>query len=154
VFQLTLALLDNEREILRSAEVICAQIGNRIRVLCVSQCRNPEWFCAFPKPLRHVGDLYQVDLIAMRRHYYAAGPARLIGHSMQEAQRAADLIASKKKAPVRRGPDVPQSSTSPEERKDLTTGRFDNQAHPRSDASPVGGSHVRNTAAAIVVVVS
>jgi hypothetical protein len=75
VRQLTLPLPQSPndgREVLRYALVECIEVKRRCRVVCISQCANPQWYCAFPYELRSVGQRYRVDLIAMPRRYYRA----------------------------------------------------------------------------------
>jgi len=62
------------REVRLNARVRCVVCRNRVRVQCVSECQNPNWFCSFPKQLRITGIEYQVSrLIAMRKYYRASG---------------------------------------------------------------------------------
>jgi hypothetical protein len=74
--QLSLQLqLGALREELVNARIRCELSGNRVRVKCVSECSNPDWYCAFPKRLRSAGLEFVVyRLIAMRRHYRAIPP--------------------------------------------------------------------------------
>ncbi len=63
------------REEREGARVRCVQLGNRLRVLCVSVCDNPSWKCQFPHSLRRAGLEFLVNrLIAMRQHYRALPP--------------------------------------------------------------------------------
>lgn len=69
----------DSREERPNAVLRCVAIGKRLRVMCISQCANPQWFCAFPNHLRLAGQHYQVGLlVAARRHYRALPPIKAI----------------------------------------------------------------------------